>query len=49
MTFWTHFLILCNIMLNIEPKIEKDSFTFVQDNTIIEMGKTNSYRFNTHV
>ena len=23
MTFWTHFLILCIIMLNIEPQIEK--------------------------
>ena len=27
----------------------KKSFTFVQDNTINEMGKTNSHRFNTHV
>ena len=36
-------------MLNIEPQIEKDSFTFVQDNTINEMVQTNSHRFNTHV
>ena len=27
----------------------KDSFTFVQDNTINEMVQTNSHRFNTHV
>ena len=36
-------------MLNIEPQIEKDSFTFVQDNTINEMVQTKSHRFNTHV
>ena len=36
-------------MLNIEPQIEKDSFTFVQNNTINEMVQTNSHRFNTHV
>ena len=36
-------------MLNIEPQIEKDSFTFVQDNTINEMVQTNSHRVNTHV
>ena len=36
-------------MLNIEPTNRKDSFTFVQDNTINEMVQTNSHRFNTHV
>ena len=36
-------------MLNIEPQIEKNSFTFVQDNIINEMVQTNSDRFNTHV
>ena len=36
-------------MLNIEPQIEKDSFTIIQDNTINEMVQTNSHRFNTHV
>ena len=37
-----------HIMVNIEPQIEKDSFTFLQDNTINEMVQTNSHRFNTH-
>ena len=36
-------------MLNIEPQLEKNSFTFVQDNTINEMVQTNFHRFNTHV
>ena len=36
-------------MLNIEPQIEKTSFTFVQDDTINEMVQTISHRFNTHV
>ena len=38
-----------HIMLNIEPQIEKYSFTFLQDNTINEMVQTNSHRFNTYV
>ena len=36
-------------MLNIEPKNRKDSFTFVQDNTINERVQLDSHRFNTHV
>ena len=36
-------------MLNIEPQIQKDSFTFLQENTINEMVQTISHRFNTHV
>ena len=31
-------------MLNIEPQIEKDSFTFLQENTINEMVQTISHR-----
>ena len=38
-----------HIMLNIEPQIEKKSFTYIQGNTINEMVQTNSHRFNTHV
>ena len=36
-------------MLNIEPQKEKDSFTFLQENTINEMVQTISHRFNTHI
>ena len=36
-------------MLNIEPQIEKKSFTFLQENTINEMVQTISHPFNTHV
>ena len=36
-------------MLNIEPQIEKNSFTFLQENTINEVVQTISHRFNTHV
>ena len=38
-----------HIMLNIEPQIKKDSFTFLKENTINEIVQTISHRFNTHV
>ena len=38
-----------HMMLNIEPQIEKNSFTFLQENSINEMVQTISRRFNTHV
>ena len=47
-TFWIHFLILC-INATYRVTNRKDSFTFVQYNTINEMVQTNSHRFNTHV
>ena len=45
MAFWTHFLILCIYTGNAKYRatIRKDSFTFVQDNTINEMVQTNSH------
>ena len=36
-------------MLNIGPQIKKDSFSFLQENTINEMVPTISHQFNTHV
>ena len=48
MTFWTHFLILC-IYGKYRATNRKDSFTFLQENTINEMVQTISHPFNTHV
>ena len=48
MTFWTHFLIFA---YNAKHRAtnRKDSFTFLQENTINEMVQSISHRFNTHV
>ena len=48
MTFWTHFLILYN-NAKYRATNRKDSFTFLQENTINEMVQTIFHRFNTHV
>ena len=47
-TFWTHFLILC-IYSKYRATNRKDSFTFLQENTINETVQTISHHFNIYV
>ena len=49
MTFWTRFLLYCEYNTKYRATNRKNSFTFLQENTINEMVQTISLLFNTHV